>query len=66
MSEIPLGLDLVLLLFATGLIAGALDAVAGGGGLITLPVLLAVGLGPTEALATNKLQGSFGTFSSSL
>jgi hypothetical protein len=66
MSEIQLGAELVLLLFLTGLFAGALDAVAGGGGLITLPVLLAVGLGPTEALATNKLQGSFGTFSSSL
>ncbi|MCB1760711.1 MAG: TSUP family transporter [Gammaproteobacteria bacterium] len=66
MSELALGLELLLLLFMTGLCAGALDAVAGGGGLITLPVLLAVGIAPTEALATNKLQGSFGTFSSSL
>jgi hypothetical protein len=65
MTEFSLSYELLLLLFATGLLAGGLDAVAGGGGLLTLPVLLAVGLGPAEALATNKLQGSFGTFSSS-
>ena len=66
MSEFAFAPDILLLLFLTGLIAGMVDAIAGGGGLITLPVLLAVGLGPTEALATNKLQGSFGTLSSSL
>lgn len=66
MNELTLGHDLLLLLFATGMLAGGLDAVAGGGGLLTLPVLLAVGLAPAEALATNKLQGAFGTFSSSL
>ena len=66
MNEYSLSYELLLLLFATGMLAGGLDAVAGGGGLITLPVLLAAGLGPAEALATNKLQGSFGTFSSSL
>jgi len=65
-NELSLGYDLLLLLFVTGMLAGGLDAIAGGGGLIALPVLLATGLGPTEALATNKLQGSFGTFSSSL
>lgn len=66
MNEIALGADLLLLLFFTGMAAGTLDAMAGGGGLITLPVLLYTGLAPTEALATNKLQGSFGTFSASL
>jgi uncharacterized membrane protein YfcA len=40
------------------------DSIAGGGGLISLPVLLSVGLPPQLALGTNKLQGSFGTFSS--
>ena len=58
--------DLLLLLFAVGLTAGMVDAIAGGGGLIALPVLLSVGLSPAEALATNKFQGSFGTFSASL
>ncbi|MBV1789795.1 TSUP family transporter [Marinobacterium sp. D7] len=60
-------LDLLLILtfLFTGLVAGTIDAIAGGGGLITLPVLLASGLSPVQALATNKLQGSFGTFAAS-
>ncbi|MCB1849582.1 MAG: TSUP family transporter [Gammaproteobacteria bacterium] len=66
MNEFSIGYDLLLMLFLTGMLAGSLDAMAGGGGLLTLPMLLAVGLAPTEALATNKLQGAFGTFSSSL
>ncbi len=45
--------------------AGFIDAMAGGGGLLTLPALLAAGLSPTQALATNKLQSSFGSFSAS-
>jgi uncharacterized membrane protein YfcA len=49
------------LLFFTGLCAGFVDSIAGGGGLISLPVLLSVGLPPQIALGTNKLQGSFGT-----
>lgn len=48
-------------LFATGLVAGYVDAIAGGGGLITVPVLLATGLTPAEALGTNKFQSSCGT-----
>jgi len=51
------------LLFATGLAAGFVDSIAGGGGLITLPVLLSLGLGPREALGTNKLQATFGSAS---
>ena len=49
------------LLFLTGLLAGTIDAIAGGGGLITLPMLMSVGLPPQIALGTNKLQGSVGT-----
>jgi uncharacterized membrane protein YfcA len=48
-------------LFGAGLAAGLLDSIAGGGGLITLPVLLGVGLPPQAALGTNKLQSSFGS-----
>ena len=66
MVELSYSIELLAILFATGLVAGAIDAIAGGGGLLALPVLLATGITPTEALATNKLQGSFGTFSSSL
>ncbi len=47
--------------FVTGLLAGFVDSIAGGGGLITIPVLLSAGLGPQEALGTNKLQASFGS-----
>jgi len=54
------------LLAVTGLVAGFIDSIAGGGGLITLPALLAAGLPPQLALGSNKLQGSFGTFSASL
>ncbi len=49
------------LFFTTGLVAGAIDAIAGGGGLITVPVLLASGLPPQLALGTNKLQSCCGT-----
>lgn len=51
----------LLLLFATGLLAGTVDAIAGGGGLISLPVLLCMGLPPHLAFGTNKLQGTLGT-----
>jgi len=48
-------------LFGTGLVAGFVDAIAGGGGLITVPVLLATGMPPQDALGTNKFQSSCGT-----
>jgi uncharacterized membrane protein YfcA len=41
--------------------AGAIDAIAGGGGLITIPALMAAGVPPVQAIATNKLQSTFGT-----
>lgn len=66
MPELQLSLEILLILFITGMVAGMVDAIAGGGGLIALPALLATGMPPIQALATNKLQGSFGTFSSSL
>lgn len=49
------------ILVAIATIAGMVDAIAGGGGLLALPALLWAGIPPVEALATNKLQGSFGT-----
>lgn len=55
---------LIPLLFTTGLIAGTVDAIAGGGGLISLPVLLGLGVPPSIALGTNKLQSSIGTLAS--
>lgn len=51
----------LVLLAVAALAAGLMDSIAGGGGLITVPVLLATGLPPAQALATNKLQASFGS-----
>ena len=50
------------LLCAAALCGGTVDAISGGGGLITVPVLLAVGLPPHLALGTNKGQSTFGSF----
>lgn len=58
--------QLLAILFAVALIAGFIDSIAGGGGLLTVPALLAVGIPPANALATNKLQSCGGSFSASL
>jgi len=54
----------VALLALAAFAAGLVDAIAGGGGLLTVPSLLAAGLPPQIALATNKGQASFGAVSS--
>jgi uncharacterized membrane protein YfcA len=54
------GFEIYAMLFFAGLLAGFVDSIAGGGGLITLPALLTVGIPPHIALGTNKLQGTFG------
>lgn len=41
-------------------LAGLIDAIAGGGGLITLPVYMIAGLPAHNAIATNKLSSSMG------
>jgi uncharacterized membrane protein YfcA len=56
------GLAEIALLAAVALAAGTIDAVAGGGGLLTVPALLAAGLPPHAAIATNKGQSVFGSF----
>ncbi|MDI3323255.1 TSUP family transporter [Pontibacterium granulatum] len=61
-----LSFELIALLTLAATAAGFIDAVAGGGGLITIPALIFSGIPPVEALATNKLQGSFGSFSATL
>ncbi|HEY6572545.1 MAG TPA: TSUP family transporter [Candidatus Eisenbacteria bacterium] len=50
-----------LLLCLAAYVAGVVDAIAGGGGLITVPALLAVGLPPHAALGTNKGQAVWGS-----
>jgi uncharacterized membrane protein YfcA len=52
---------LLVALAAVGMLAGFVDAVAGGGGLIAIPVLLSIGLPPVAAFATTKVQSATGT-----
>ncbi|WP_210496159.1 TSUP family transporter [Microvirga antarctica] len=53
-----LGFDTLAALAAISLLAGFVDAIAGGGGLLTVPALILAGLDPAQAIATNKVQGS--------
>jgi uncharacterized membrane protein YfcA len=48
-------------LTAVAVLAGFIDAIAGGGGLIMVPALLFAGVPPLGTLGTNKLQSMFGT-----
>lgn len=63
---LEVGFETLLLLLAAGFVAGFMDAVAGGGGLVTVPVLLLAGANPITALATNKIQGLFGAGTAAL
>lgn len=56
-----MGAETVVILAGVAFFAGLIDSIAGGGGLLALPSLLIAGLDPVAALATNKLQGTFGT-----
>ncbi|WP_159947856.1 TSUP family transporter [Rhizobium sp. 18065] len=61
-----LAFNLLLLLFVAAFIAGFVDSIAGGGGLITIPAMLIVGIPPLETLGTNKLQSMFGAGSATI
>ena len=61
-----LGFDVIAMLFGVATVAGFIDAIAGGGGLLTIPALLSTGLPPAIALGTSKLQACGGSFSASL
>jgi len=54
---------MLLSLFVLALVAGTIDAMAGGGGLLTIPGLMATGISPIAALATNKMQAIFSPLS---
>ena len=58
---LEVSLDLLALLMTAAFAAGFVDSIAGGGGLITVPVLMLTGAHPVTALATNKVQGLFGS-----
>ncbi|OXX83530.1 hypothetical protein AVM15_10310 [Paraclostridium benzoelyticum] len=54
----------ILFLCLGGFLAAFVDSIAGGGGLISMPILLMAGLPAHLALGTNKFAGAFGCFSS--
>ena len=51
-----------LILFLAGLASGAINTIAGGGSLLTLPILIFMGLPPTVANGTNRIQLIFAQF----
>lgn len=57
---------IVILLFTASVLAGFIDSIAGGGGLIAIPAMLLAGIPPLEALGTNKLSAQFGAASATL
>jgi uncharacterized protein len=53
-------MGLLIFLFLVAYFAGFADAIAGGGGVLTVPALLLARLSPLSTLGTNKGQGVFG------
>ncbi len=64
--ELALDPTTILLLGIAALLAGFIDAVAGGGGMLVMPALLGTGMPPHLVVGTNKLVGTFGTLSASV
>ena len=54
-------IEILTFLFCVGVVAGFLDTLVGGGGLLAVPALLLSGIPPIYVLGTNKFQGSMGT-----
>jgi len=63
--EVLLDPTTLALLCAVAFLAGFIDAIAGGGGLLTVPALLTAGLPPHLVLGTNKLAATFGSMTAS-
>lgn len=59
-----ISLNIILIIVGFGFLAAFIDAVVGGGGLISIPALLAIGMPPSLALGTNKLASAFGALTS--
>lgn len=59
MTEVLIDPSTWVLLVTIGLLAGFIDAIVGGGGMLTVPALLSLGLPPHLTLGTNKLSASF-------
>lgn len=55
------GVLTIIALMIASFVAGFIDSIAGGGGLLTIPSLLLAGLSPHLALGTNKFSSTLGT-----
>ena len=66
MGIIELSFHIIFVIIAFGFLAALIDAVVGGGGLISIPALLAIGMSPSLALGTNKLASAFGSLTSTI
>ncbi|MBK9032684.1 MAG: TSUP family transporter [Myxococcales bacterium] len=64
--RVDVGLGTTVALTAVATVAGCVDAIAGGGGLLTLPALLTAGVPAPLALGTNKGQSVFGSGAATL
>ena len=56
-----LTLPMILIVCPLALLAGFIDSIAGGGGMISLPAYYLAGLSPALASGTNKLSAMMGT-----
>lgn len=56
----------IVFLCSAGFLAAFVDAIAGGGGLISVPAYFAIGFPPHFTLGTNKFSSSFGSITSTL
>ena len=63
--ELSVDLTTLAILAVVAFIAGFIDAIAGGGGLLTTPALLTAGMPPHLVLGTNKLSSTFGSATAS-
>ena len=61
-----IALHILVFLFIAAFLAGFIDSIAGGGGMITIPAMLLAGIPPLHTLGTNKLQSLFGAGSATI
>lgn len=59
--ELSVDLTTLAVLAVVAFVAGFIDSIAGGGGLLTTPALMTAGLPPHLVLGTNKLSSTFGS-----
>ena len=64
--DLSLSIEVILMLTAVAAVAGFIDAIAGGGGLLTIPAMLLANIPPVLTLGTNKLQAASGALAASI